>query len=85
MSMNRKQIIEKLKEIFVSADDRNIDLVDNITDSTHLINDLGLNSVNMLFMMIAAEEEFDIRFSDVGMNDLLTVGDVADCIEERLK
>lgn len=85
MSMNRKQIIEKLKEIFVTADDRNIDLVDNVADSTHLINDLGLNSVSMLFFMIAAEEEFNIRFSDVGMNDLQTVGDVADYIEERLK
>lgn len=85
MSMNRKQITEKLKEIFVSADDRNIDLIDDINDNTHLINDLGLNSVSMLFFMIAAEEEFNIRFSDVGMNDLQTVGEVTDYIEGKLQ
>lgn len=85
MSMNRKQIIEKLKEIFVSADEKNLDLIDEINDNTELLNELGLNSVNMLFFMIAAEEEFGIRFTDIGMNDLKTVGEVADYIEGKLQ
>ena len=80
--MNREQILEKLKEILLSADAGC--RIDSVTEQTALLADLGLSSVNMLYLMIATEEEFQIRFDDVGMNDLQTVGDVVTIIEGKL-
>ncbi len=84
MKMNRNEIIEKLKEILLFADDSSNDKIDSIGAETHLQNDLGLTSVNMLYLIIATEEEFGIRFTDIGMNEFGTVGDVADYIERKL-
>ena len=71
MLMTRQEILENLKEILMDADERGSEL-------------LGLSSVNMLYMIIATEEVFDIRFDDVGVNEFQTVGDVMDYIEGKL-
>lgn len=84
MSVNRNEIIEKLKEILVDADGRNSERLSSITEDANLFTDLGLSSVNMLYMVIATEEVFNIRFDDVGMNDFQTVGDVVSYIEGKL-
>ena len=36
-------------------------------------------------MVIAIEEEFGIRFDDVGASDFVLLSDVVDYIEEKLK
>ena len=82
MLMSREQILEKLKEILLSADAGAP--IDDIAEQTELLAGLGLSSVNMLYLMIATEEEFGVRFDDVGMNDLQTVGDVITVIEGKL-
>lgn len=82
--MNRKEIFDKLKEIVSSGSGYSDDVIDSISEDTDLRSDLGLSSVNMLYIVIAAEEEFGIRFSEVGMNEFRTVGDVIDYIEKKL-
>lgn len=84
MSMNRNEILEKLKEILVAADERGSDLIDSLSEQTHLQDDLALSSVNMLYMMIATEEVFNIRFDDVGVGEFKTVGDVVTYIGGKL-
>ena len=84
MSMNRNEILEKLKEILVAADERGSDLIDSLSEQTRLQDDLALSSVNMLYMMIATEEVFNIRFDDVGVGELRTVGDVVTYIGGKL-
>ena len=83
--MNRNEILEKLKEILVSADGSAADSIDSVTEQTGLMPDLGLSSVNMLYLIIATEEVFQIRFDEVGMNDFGTVGDVVGYIEGKLR
>lgn len=68
----------------MDADERGSELVDKVSEQSHLTEDLGLSSVNMLYMIIATEEVFDIRFDDVGVNEFQTVGDVMDYIEGKL-
>lgn len=85
MSMTRNEIIEKLKEILVSADESAADTIDSVGEKTGLMTDLGLSSVNMLYLIIATEEVFGIRFDEVGMNDFATVGDVVTYIEGKLR
>ena len=68
----------------MDADERGSELVDKVSEQSRLTEDLGLSSVNMLYMIIATEEVFDIRFVDVGVNEFQTVGDVMDYIEGKL-
>lgn len=84
MSMNRNEILEQLKEILVTADERGDALLDLVTEDARLQEDLGLSSVNLLYMIIAVEETFGIRFDDVGVNAFPTVGDVVTYIGGKL-
>ena len=83
--MSRTEIIEKLKEILLAADDRNRDKVLACTEDSRLVADLGFSSVSMLYMAIAIEEEMNIRFDNVGASDFETLGDVVTYIEAKLK
>ena len=85
MLMTRKEIFDRLKDLLVSADGRNAALAEHCTEASRLVADFGLSSVNMLYMVIAIEEDFDIRFEDVGINSFETLGDVIDYIEGQLK
>lgn len=83
--LNRQEIIDNLKDILISAtDNTNVDL-DSITEDSNLTSDVGLTSVAILYMVIAIEETFDIRFDGAGVNDFATLGQVVDYIEEKLK
>ena len=85
MQMTRKEIVEKLRDILLATDDRNRDLLSSCTEESKLTTDLGFSSVSMLYMVIAIEEEFGIRFDNIGASDFVTLGDVVDYIEAKLK
>ena len=81
--MKRNDIREKLNEIFqltLKGDKKGCDFSEN----ANLITDLGLNSVGMLYMVIAIEEYFDLRFDDVSFGDFATIKDVMDYIEKKV-
>ncbi|MBQ9414243.1 MAG: hypothetical protein IJU16_03855 [Clostridia bacterium] len=82
--MTRQDIVERLKDILLSADDKNREAVEACTEASNLATDLGFSSISMLYMVIAIEESFGIRFEDVGMADFQTLGDVIDYIESKL-
>ena len=83
--MSRTEIIERLRGILLAADDRNRDKVLACTESSRLVADLGFSSVSMLYMVIAIEEEMNVRFDNVGASDFETLGDVVDYIEAKLR
>jgi acyl carrier protein len=56
-----------------------------ITEESDLILDLGLSSVGVLYIVIAIEEFFNVRFDDVGFGDFKTVGDVITYIEKKVE
>lgn len=82
--MKRTEIIEKLREILIATDDRNREAAAACTEDSRLVQDLGFSSVSMLYMVIAIEEEFQMRFDNVGAADFQTLGDVVDYLEARL-
>ena len=59
--------------------------LDSLTEDSSLVGDIGLSSVGVLYIVIAIEEFFDIRFDNVGFADFKTIGDVIDYIEEKIK
>lgn len=81
MELTRSEIIAKLKDIMVMALGKQVDA----DESSNLTTDLGLNSVGLLYVVIAIEEFFGIRFDDVSFGDFQTVGDVVDYIENKQK
>ena len=81
--MNRTEIFNKLKEI-IKATIGESPKINNCTESDSLTDDLGLNSIGILYVVIAIEDAFNISFEDVGFNDFKTVGSVVDFIIENL-
>ena len=81
--MTRSEIFEKLKEVLKNSIDTEVDF-DTITEDTRLIEDLGLNSVGIIFVVISIEEALSITFSDVGFNDFQNVKAVVDYIEKQV-
>lgn len=72
-----EKIIDILKE-YVNID------AGKINDDTDLKGDLGLNSLQMVNMAVAIEDEFDIEISDRDASDVETVGDVKRLIESLM-
>ena len=79
--MTREEIKQKLADIIIMAMPDATEVVKGCTEQSDLNTDLGLNSVGMLFIVIAIEEFFAIRFENVNFGDFKTVGDVVDYIE----
>ena len=84
MQMTRNEIIEKLKDVLkMAVGNSNYD-ESKYDESSNLTTDLGLNSVGMLYSVIAIEEFFGIQFDDVGFGEFQTVGDVINYIENKV-
>ena len=84
MSVTRQSIIDQLKEILQYADAKYSARLENCSEDAHLINDLGFSSVDLLYMVIAIEETFDIRFENVQLSDVDTLGKVVTYIQEHI-
>lgn len=55
-----------------------------ITPEASLRDDLGINSIGLLYMAMAVEEEFGIKFKNEDFAAIRTVADVVACIEGKL-
>lgn len=85
MAMTRNDIIDKLKDVLAMAmGNASEEILGKCTEDSDLVTDLGLNSVGVLYVVIAIEEFFSIQFDDVGFNDFKTVRDVVDYIEGKV-
>ena len=71
--------MEKLKNIYTLVSGSSD--VSEFAEGTDLRTGLGLNSIGMLYMIIAIEDAFSIRFENVSMGDFNTLGDVVAFIE----
>ncbi len=83
--LSRNEIMDKLRDILLFADEENKEEIAKADENTDLATELGLTSVKMLYMVIAIEETFDIRFENVGFNDFKIMKDIVDYIETNLK
>lgn len=81
--LTNEQIIEKLIELFNNVFEGDID-VSQITEDASLVEDLGMNSIALLYMAMAVEEEFSIRFTNEDFGVLRTVNDVVTKISDNL-
>ena len=70
MQTTRNEIIQKLKDVFkMAVGNTNYD-ESKYAESSNLTTDLGLNSVGILYVVIAIEEFFSIQFGSLLVQSL---------------
>ncbi len=75
-------LIEKVKEIIV--DQLSVDLEDVVPEAS-FIDDLGADSLDLVEMIMALEEEFDISIADEEAEKIKTVQAAIDFINAQAK
>jgi len=74
---------ETLKSVFESVFEGEIS-TENLSLDSDLREDVGINSIGMLYMAMALEEQYSIKFSNDDFLNIVTIKDVIDCIEGKL-
>lgn len=74
--------MERLVDVFVRVFEDEVQ-ADAILPESKLVDDLGLNSIGMLYMAMELENEFGIKFSNEDFAGLTTVGDVVARVERK--
>lgn len=54
-----------------------------ITEESEFVDDLGLSSMEFFNLISLIEERFHVKFSDREIQNLETVGDVVELLEEQ--
>ncbi|MBQ7599686.1 MAG: acyl carrier protein [Clostridia bacterium] len=70
-------MFEKVKELLVEELDIN---ADDITPEAELVNDLGINSLELADLVLQCEDKFEIEITDEVINSFVTVGDVVSAL-----
>jgi acyl carrier protein len=79
--MERQAIVDKLKTI-IEPYVQDQEAFENVSEDTDLLNDLKVNSANLVDIIIDAEMAFDIEIDDDSAEKMLTVKDAVEIIEQ---
>ena len=75
-------MIEKIKKVL--AEQLGID-ESTISDDSNILEDLGADSLDIIEMLMTLEDEYGVTIPDDKINQVKTVKDVADLIDECRK
>ena len=79
--MSSEEIYNKVKEIIVEQ----LGVVENAVNmEASFIDDLGADSLDIVELIMALEEEFDLEIPDSDAEKVVTVGDVVEYIKENV-
>ena len=81
--MNRKELITKLKKI-VKPYVQDQEAFMNLSEESDFINDLKINSANLVDVILDVEDEFNIEIDNESMEKMLSVKAALDIIENKL-
>ena len=73
-------IMEQITEILVETFSLE---PEEVTAAARLEADLGINSLELAELALRCDEEFGVEIDDEDIHRLITVGDVANYIEEK--
>lgn len=73
----------KLKEIVKTYLPEDV-AVDQITEESHFINELNINSANLVDIVLDVEDAFDIMLENEDMDKMQTVKDALAIIDAKL-
>ena len=79
--MSSEEVFDKVKEIIVEQ----LGVAETaITPEASFIDDLGADSLAIVELIMALEEEFDTEIPDADAEKVVTVGDVVDYIKDHV-
>jgi acyl carrier protein len=81
--MTNEELIVKLKAI-VAPYIQNEDAFKNLSEDTDFVNDLQINSANLVDIILDVEDEFDIRLENEDMEKMLDVKSTIAIINAKL-
>nr|WP_288810605.1 phosphopantetheine-binding protein [uncultured Sphingobacterium sp.] len=81
--MNREELIGILK-LIIEPYTTNNESFGNLNEDTDFINDLQINSANLVDIILDIEEEFDIVIENADMERMLNVRAAIEIIELKL-
>ncbi|MDI6046821.1 acyl carrier protein [Flavobacterium yafengii] len=81
--MNKEQTIEELKNI-VKPYIQNQEAFDFLNENTDFINDLKINSANLVDVILDIEEKYDIVIDNEAMERMANVKAAMEIIETKL-
>jgi acyl carrier protein len=81
MTWTRETIRSELRQLLQQQVQSGAD----ITEASHLVGDLGLDSLGMMEMLADIEDKFKLHIPDEALRDIETVGNVLTAIETRLQ
>ena len=79
--MNHEIILQRVIDLFVTMADTD----EKITAESELIEDLGVSSMDVLFLITNLEEEFNIKVSEKALRNMVTIEDVVDTVISLIK
>lgn len=79
--MARDDVLAALKEVLV--DRLKVD-PDSIKEEANLFEDLGLDSIDLMTVVMSVEERFSIEVSDDELEDVTTLGGAADLLAAKV-
>ena len=82
--MTRDKLITSLRKI-VKPYIQDEEAFENLSEETDFINDLKINSANLVDVILDVEDEFDIEIDNDSMEKMLSVKAALDIIETKLK
>ena len=78
--MSSEEVLEKVKGIIVEQ----LGVAETaVTMEASFIDDLGADSLDIVELIMALEEEFDIEIPDADAEKIVTVNDVVEYIKEN--
>tara|TARA_B100001057_G_scaffold136968_1_gene136621 strand:+ start:830 stop:1084 length:255 start_codon:yes stop_codon:yes gene_type:complete len=81
--MTRKELIISLQKI-IKPYAQNQEAFENMSEGTDFINDLKINSANLVDVILDVEDEFGIEIDNETMEKMLSVKSAIDIIETKL-
>ena len=81
--MTKEEILAKLKDIFKLVVHNGVE-VEELDPSANIVLDLGVNSVALIYLVLAIEKSFNIEMRDVTYNSFKTVCEVVDYIYGKI-
>ena len=79
--MSTEEVFERVKKIIMEQ----LGTVESsVTMEASFLDDLGADSLDIVELVMAIEEEFDVEIPDADAEKVVTVGDVVEYIKENV-
>ena len=79
--MNNLDVLNRITALFATMADTD----EEITADNELVEDLGISSMDVLFLISSLEEEFNIKISQKLVRTMVTIGDVVDAVNDLME